>query len=60
MNKNLTWKQELIAGVICYAISRILVDVLGTIILAAFELVGLLLIVLGIIGAVRALFKKKK
>jgi len=60
MNKNLSWKQSLLVAFICYAIKFILSGVLPNILLAILEIVGLITLIIGIIGGIKALFTKNK
>jgi hypothetical protein len=58
VNQNLTWKQELLIALVCYAIKFLLSTVLPTLLLVVLEIVGLIMLILGIIGALKVAFGK--
>lgn len=60
MNKNLSWKQFLLFALACYAIKFILGGALPNIIVSVLEIAGLITLILGIIGGIKAAFTKKK
>ena len=60
MNKNLTWKQTLLIALICYGAKFTIGGYLPTIVVALLEIVGLISLILGIIGGVKAALTKMK
>lgn len=59
MNKSISWKGSLLIAIICYGIKFLFGAYLGTYILAILEIVGLITLILGIVGGLRAAFNKK-
>jgi hypothetical protein len=59
MKKNISWKGSLLIALICYGIKFLFGSYLGTYILAILEIAGLITLILGIIGGLRAAFRKK-
>lgn len=60
MYKKISWKGSLLIALICYSLKFIIGASLGRVPIAVLEIVGLITLILGIIGGIKAVFNKRK